>query len=38
VPRLTLERIKDGSHWLVHEQPAKLCERIGRWLGSSVAD
>ena len=38
VPRLTLQRIEDGSHWLVHEQPAKLCERIGRWLGSSVAD
>ena len=38
VPRLTLERIKDGSHWLVHEQPALLCERMGLWLASSVAD
>ena len=38
VPRLTLERIKHGSHWLVHEQLALLSERMGMWLTSSVAD
>jgi epoxide hydrolase 4 len=32
IPRLTLEKVPDGSHWLVHEQPALVAERLGAFL------
>jgi pimeloyl-ACP methyl ester carboxylesterase len=32
VPNLSLHTIADGSHWLVHEQPDKLCQIIGNWI------
>jgi len=32
VPELELHRIADGSHWLVHEQPALVSSFIGNWI------
>jgi epoxide hydrolase 4 len=32
VPRLTLEKVPDASHWLVHEQPALVAQRLGAFL------
>jgi len=32
VPELELHRIADGSHWLVHEQPALVSCFIGNWI------
>ena len=32
VPDLQLHRIADGSHWLVHEQPALVSGIIGNWI------
>jgi epoxide hydrolase 4 len=29
IPRLTVEKVPDASHWLVHEQPALVAERLG---------
>jgi epoxide hydrolase 4 len=29
VPQLTVEKVPDASHWLVHEQPALVAERLG---------
>jgi len=29
VPRLTVEKVPDASHWLVHEQPALVAKRLG---------
>jgi pimeloyl-ACP methyl ester carboxylesterase len=34
VPRVQIEWISDGSHWVVHEQP----ERIVRLIASFVAE
>lgn len=34
VPRLTVERIDDASHWIVHEQPRLVAERLARFLAS----
>lgn len=28
IPNLTLQRIADGSHWLVHEQPAMVAQKL----------
>jgi hypothetical protein len=28
VPRLDLRRVPEGTHWLVHEQPALVVETI----------
>ena len=28
VPRLQIERVPDGSHWIVHEQPGRVAELI----------
>lgn len=33
VPNLRIERIAEGSHWIVHEQP----ERVSRLIGSFIA-
>jgi len=32
VSELELHRIADGSHWLVHEQPAAVTQIIGNWI------
>jgi pimeloyl-ACP methyl ester carboxylesterase len=29
IPRLTVEKVPDASHWLVHEQPALVAQRLG---------
>jgi pimeloyl-ACP methyl ester carboxylesterase len=34
IPRLTLERIEGASHWIVHEQPALVADRLGRFLAA----
>lgn len=32
VPRLTLEKVPDASHWIVHEQPALVIARLAKFL------
>jgi pimeloyl-ACP methyl ester carboxylesterase len=32
IPRLTLEKVPDASHWIVHEQPQLVAERLGALL------
>jgi epoxide hydrolase 4 len=32
VPRLTLEKVPGASHWIIHERPAFVAERIGAFL------
>jgi pimeloyl-ACP methyl ester carboxylesterase len=32
IPRLTLERVQDASHWIVHERPAFVAERLAAFL------
>lgn len=32
VPRLTLERVENASHWIIHEQPGLVADRLGRFL------
>lgn len=32
VPQLTLHKIEEGTHWLVHEQPARLAQLMHSWL------
>jgi epoxide hydrolase 4 len=32
VPRLTLEKVADASHWIVHEQPGLVMERVAAFL------
>jgi len=32
LPRLTLEKVPDASHWIVHEQPALVAARLGAFL------
>jgi pimeloyl-ACP methyl ester carboxylesterase len=34
VPRLTVERVEDASHWIVHEQPRLVADRLARFLAS----
>ena len=34
VPRLTLERVADASHWIVHEQPQLVADRLQRFLAA----
>ncbi len=33
VPQLTIERIEDGSHWVVHEQPERVNRLIRHFIG-----
>jgi epoxide hydrolase 4 len=37
VPDLTIERIPDGSHWVVHEQPERVNRLIHDFLGARRA-
>ena len=32
VPRLTLRRVADASHWIVHEQPEWVAQQLGEFL------
>lgn len=32
IPRLTLEKVPDASHWIVHEQPGLVATRLGAFL------
>jgi pimeloyl-ACP methyl ester carboxylesterase len=32
VPKLTLHKVADGTHWLVHEQPALVAGLLGDFL------
>ena len=34
VPQLQLERIERATHWVVHEQPARVAALIQRYLGA----
>jgi len=34
VPRLALQRVPDASHWIVHEQPQLVAQRLGAFLRS----
>ena len=35
VPQLTLHRIEEGTHWLVHEQPQRVAQLMQAWLAST---
>ncbi|HEY0825594.1 MAG TPA: alpha/beta hydrolase, partial [Ramlibacter sp.] len=32
VPRLSLEKVPGASHWIVHEQPRLVAQRLGAFL------
>ena len=32
IPRLTLQRVPDATHWIVHEQPALVTDALQRFL------
>ena len=32
VPKLTIKRIPDGTHWVIHEQPALINEYIREFI------
>jgi pimeloyl-ACP methyl ester carboxylesterase len=34
IPRLAVERVADASHWIVHEQPALVADRLARFLAT----
>jgi pimeloyl-ACP methyl ester carboxylesterase len=34
VPALTIERVDDASHWIVHEHPQLVADRLARFLAS----
>jgi pimeloyl-ACP methyl ester carboxylesterase len=36
VPNLTLEKVDDASHWIVHEQPELVTQRLAQFLGAST--
>ena len=36
VPRLAIERIADASHWIVHEKPQLVADRLGRFLAANA--
>jgi pimeloyl-ACP methyl ester carboxylesterase len=33
VPRLTLEKVDGASHWIIHERPEFVAQRLGNFLG-----
>jgi len=35
VPQLTLHKIAEGTHWLVHEQPGRVAELMQTWMRQS---
>jgi pimeloyl-ACP methyl ester carboxylesterase len=32
IPDLTLKKIPEATHWLVHEQPQLVCDLLGEFL------
>ncbi len=34
VPDLTLEKIEGATHWIIHEHPQLVAQRLGRFLGT----
>jgi pimeloyl-ACP methyl ester carboxylesterase len=34
VPRMELERVEGASHWIIHEQPMLVAQRLARFLSS----
>ena len=36
VPKLTVERIPDATHWVVHEKPALVIDDIRKFLKSGA--
>jgi pimeloyl-ACP methyl ester carboxylesterase len=38
VPRMTLQRLEDASHWLVHEQPQVVVQQLANFLGAVSTD
>jgi epoxide hydrolase 4 len=34
IPDLTIERVADASHWIVHERPAFVAQRLGAFVGA----
>jgi len=32
IPRLTVETVPEASHWIVHERPEFVAERLGAFL------
>jgi pimeloyl-ACP methyl ester carboxylesterase len=36
VPRLTLERVDGASHWIVHERPAFVAQRLAAFLAQPL--
>lgn len=36
VPHLTLEKVDDASHWIVHEQPRLVAQRLERFLAATA--
>jgi pimeloyl-ACP methyl ester carboxylesterase len=34
VPRLTLEKVEGASHWIIHERPEFVAQRLAAFLGS----
>jgi pimeloyl-ACP methyl ester carboxylesterase len=34
IPNLTIARIPDGTHWVIHEQPALIAEHIRTFIGA----
>jgi hypothetical protein len=37
VAKLTVHRIKNGTHWLVHEQPARVRQLVADFLSQDKA-
>lgn len=35
IPRLTIERVPDATHWIVHERPMFVAERLASFLATS---
>jgi epoxide hydrolase 4 len=33
VPNLTLEKVEGASHWIIHERPEFVAERLAMFLG-----
>ena len=32
VPQLEIKKVPNATHWIVHEQPALVIDRLGRFL------
>jgi pimeloyl-ACP methyl ester carboxylesterase len=37
IPDLTVERVAEASHWIVHEQPQQVARRLGAFLDAQAA-